>query len=196
MRIGDGEDLGKIRFVGAGDETLDAVDHVMIAIAHRSGPHGRRIRARIRFGLRKTSSLLPPDDRHEIFFSRGAFELVENGTDRRAEHAHAARGQRRRAADLAPHNHLGQHAQPKPAEFLRHVIEPQPQRMRLAAQPVGQLLLRLHIVDNLAFERDQFTVDEAPNVLFQKAQLLRKLEIHCAYLARELVAVFLHERFM
>jgi hypothetical protein len=25
---------------------------------------------------------------------------------------------------------------------------------------------------------------------------LRKLEIHCAYLARELVAVFLHERFM
>jgi len=186
LRIGHREDLRKIRLVGAGDETLDAIDQVMVTIARRGGPHRCGIGARIGFGLREAASLFPPNDRHEVLFSRRAFEPVQNGTDRRSEYAHATRRQRRGAADLAPHNHLGHHAEPKPAEFLRHVIEPQPERLRLVPQPVGQLLLRLHIVDNFAFERDQFTIDEAPNVLFQKAQLVRKLEIHCACLAREL----------
>ena len=132
------------------------------------------------FGLGEAASLFPADHRHEIFFTRLPFELVQNRTHRRPKNIDVARGQRSRARNFAPNNNLGHHAEPEAAEFLRNVVKPQPERLGLAAQPLRQLLLHLDVVDNFAFQRDQFAVDEAANVILQKPKLLRKLEIHCS----------------
>ncbi len=150
----------------------------MVAVAQRGGAHGGGVRPGIGFRLREAGELLAPDHRHQVVLARRTFELVEDRAHRRPEDVDGARRQRRRSRDLAPHDDLCHHAEPEPAEFLGHVVEPEAERLRLAAQALGQLLLQLDVVDDLAFERDQFAVDETPHVLLQQAQLFRQLEVH------------------
>ena len=82
-------------------------------------------------------------------------------------------------ADFGPDNHLGHHSETQPAELLRNVEQPEPKRLGLPAQTLRELLLHCHVIDDFAFQRDQFAVDKTPNVLFEKAKLFGKLEIHC-----------------
>jgi hypothetical protein len=178
--VRDCEHLGEIRIVGPGDEALDAVDDVVSAVAHRRGAHRRRVGAGVRFGLGEAAPSFSADHRHEILFPRLALELVEDRADGRSEDVDVARGQRRAARDFAPDNDLGHHAEPEAAEFLRHVVQPEPERLRLAAQPLRQLLLHLDVVDDFALERDQLAVDETADVFLQQAKLFGKLEIHCS----------------
>jgi hypothetical protein len=138
-----------------------------------------RVRSGVRLGLREAAFLLAANDRHQIVFAGLALERVEDRADRRAENLDIARRQRRGPRNFAPHDHLGQHAEPGPAELLGHVEQPQAQRLDLVAQAVGQSLLQLDVVDHLALERDQFAVDKAADILLQQPKLFGKLEIHC-----------------
>ena len=66
LPIRRGEDLREIRFVGAGDESFGAVDHIVIAVADRGGPHRAGIAARVGLGLGEARLLLARDDRQQI----------------------------------------------------------------------------------------------------------------------------------
>ncbi len=61
--IGRDHELHEIGVVGAGDEALDAVDHVVVAVAHGGGAHAAGIGAGIGLGLREASLLLPAQQR-------------------------------------------------------------------------------------------------------------------------------------
>ena len=74
VRIGHRKDLREIGFVGSGDEALDAVDDVVVAVAHGRRAHRCRVGAGVRFGLREAASLLAAYHRHQIFFARLPFE--------------------------------------------------------------------------------------------------------------------------
>ena len=180
LRIGDREHLREIDLVGAGDEALDAVDDVVVAVAHGGGAHGGGIGAGVGLGLREAAGLLAADDRHQVFVAGAAFERVEDRADRKAEDAEIARRQRGGAGDLAPDDDLRHHAEAEPAEFLRHVVVPQPELVDLRPQPLRQVLLQLDVVDDLAFERDQLLVDEFAQVVLQEPQFFGQFKVHCS----------------
>ena len=177
-RIGHREYLREIGFVGAGDEALDAVDDVEVAVANGIRAHRSRIGAGLGFGLREAASLLAANDRQEILLARFAFQCVEDRAHRRPEYVQISGGQGGGAGDLAPDHDLGHHAEAEPAELLRHVVEPQTEPFHLVAQPLRQLLLQLDVVDDLALQRNQFAIDEPADVFFQKPKFFRQLEIH------------------
>ena len=58
------------------------------------------------------------------------------------------------------------------------------ERLDFASKLVRKLLLQLDVVDDLTLQWNQLSVDEAANVLLQKAKLFRKLEIHFFALSR------------
>ena len=74
LRIGDREHLGEVGIVRAGDEALDAVDDVVVAIAHRGRAHGGGIGAGIGLGLGEAAGLLAADHRHEVMLARLPFQ--------------------------------------------------------------------------------------------------------------------------
>jgi len=57
--VGRDHELHEIGITGAGDEALDAVDQVMIAVAHGGGAHAAGIGAGVGLGLREAGLLFP-----------------------------------------------------------------------------------------------------------------------------------------
>ena len=64
--IGGHYQLEKIGAIGVGDETLHAVDEVMIAVAYRSGAHHAGVGAGVGFGLREGGAFLAAYYRQQI----------------------------------------------------------------------------------------------------------------------------------
>src|SRR5207248_3357621 len=105
--------------VRAGDETLGAVDDVVVALADGGGAHSARIGAGVGLGLGKATLALAADGREEIALPHLAFERIERRADFGPENPHAARRQGDRAPDLGPDDGAAELTEPLAAELLR-----------------------------------------------------------------------------
>jgi hypothetical protein len=89
-----------------------------------------------------------------------------------------ARRQRHRARQLLGDDRNPEQAQILAAELGRHLEEPQPQLARLGLELLADLGLEIGPVHRLHLDRDQLLIDEAPDRVFQDADIRGKLEIH------------------
>ena len=93
--VGRRHQLHEVGVAGAGDEALDAVDDVMVAVADGDGAHAARIGAGIGLGLGEAGFQLAAHRRQQILLLHLAGERIENGAHARpGDVAHAARRQR------------------------------------------------------------------------------------------------------
>ena len=72
--VGRRHELHEVGLVGAGDEALGAVDHVVVAVAHGGGAHAAGIGAGVGLGLREADLLLAAQHRQEILLLQLAGE--------------------------------------------------------------------------------------------------------------------------
>ncbi len=168
--------------VGAGDEAFGAVDHVVVAVAHRGGAHAAGIGPGIGLGLREADSLLPAQHRHQIFLLHLSRQRVEDRAHRGAGDALAARRQRDRARKLLGDDAAREQGEAGAAIFLRHFHHPNAEVFGPLAEAFEELRLDLFALrgDGLALDRDQLGVDETAERVLEQAQLLGQFEIHHA----------------
>ena len=137
-RVGDGEDGVVLGDAGVGDPALHAVEHPVIAVAHRPGGHRRRVAARLRLGQAVREHRLAGGDRRQV----ALLELLRPGQQQRhgAELVHR-RDQRGRGAGpghLLDHDGGGERVRAGAAVLGRDVRGVEvggPQR--LVATPAG-----------------------------------------------------------
>ena len=175
--VGRRDQLRVVRLVGAGDEALDAVDDVVIALAHRGRAHAAGIAAGVGLGLRQAPVQLAADGRQQVLLLLLVVEVIEDRADVGAEHVAAARRQRDGAAELRPHRDLGDQAHAEPAVFARHVVAGEPELLGLGGEMRAHLGLELVAVARGALDRDQLAVDELADRVLEHPDFLRKLEI-------------------
>src|SRR5262249_27023366 len=89
--VGRGHQLDEIGVAGAGNEALDAVDQVLLPVAHGGGAHAAGVGAGIGLGLREASLLLPTQQRQQVSLLHLALERIEDAARGRARDALAAR---------------------------------------------------------------------------------------------------------
>ena len=82
--VGRRHQLHEVGLVGAGDEALDAVDDVMVAVAHGGGAHAAGIGAGVGLGLREAGFLLAAQHRQQILLLHLAGERIEDARARSA----------------------------------------------------------------------------------------------------------------
>ncbi|MEZ5787057.1 MAG: hypothetical protein R3D62_11465 [Xanthobacteraceae bacterium] len=154
-------DLGKIRCVGMGDETLGSGDDVMVAVAqNRTRSYPARVGASIRFGLGETGDLLSTQHRIPETPGKVSSEPQQDRSGSRTEDGVVARRHRHRAADLLPeHGHAAQ-VEPGAAQLLGHIKHPQSGGPRPVAESGNPVRRQETISVELRFERDQLAVDE------------------------------------
>src|ERR1700742_3588754 len=99
------------------DETLVAVDDVMIALADRAGLHAARIAASLRLGLRECRIFFAAQDRIEIALLHLFRQPQQDRARRRTEDAITAIRQRDRAVHLFPHHREREQRQALAAEL-------------------------------------------------------------------------------
>ena len=177
-RIGHRHQLTEVGIAGAGDETLGAVDDVVIALAHGAGFHRRRIGARVRLGLHEAELFLAALIGSIKRFFCSSFKRVENRPDFRSENSLAARRQRHRARQLFPHQHLRQTAEPAAAVFFRHVEHPQAHLFGFLLQLLANVGLELHVLDRVHLDRNQLLVDKLAHGVFEHLKFFGQIEIH------------------
>ena len=119
--VGDGHDDADIGVLAAGDELLDAVEHVMVAVAPRGGAQRRRVAARLRLGQRKRTEHAAGSQRLEpLFFLR----VVRIGHAYAAHRAIVDRDDGRGAAiagrDFLDHDRQREIVEAGAAELFRH----------------------------------------------------------------------------
>ena len=177
--VGRRHQLHEVGLVGAGDEALDPVDDVVVAVAHRGGAHAAGIGAGVGLGLREAGALLAAQHRQQILLLHLAGERVEDAAHGRAGDAFAARRQRDRARELLGHDARAQQRQAGAAVFLRHLHHPDAERpWRAGDEPLAIMRLDLLALERVALDRNELGVHEPPQRLLEHAQLLGKLEIH------------------
>src|SRR5262249_35150050 len=122
--VGRDHELHEIGITGAGDEALDAVDQVMLAVAHSSGAHAAGIGAGVRLGLREAGLLLPAQQRQQVLLLHLALERVENAARGWTGNALAARRDGDGARELFPHHGAREGRHASAAIVRRHVELP------------------------------------------------------------------------
>ena len=105
-RIGYRHELAEIGFISASDETLGAVDNVVITLPHRARFHRSRVGTRVGLGLHEAKLLFSPEDGIEKPLFLIIVQRVQNRSDFRAEDSSSTRRQRDRATHLLPYQHL------------------------------------------------------------------------------------------
>ena len=186
--VGRRHQLHEVGFVGAGDEALDAVDDVVVAVAHRDRAHAARIGAGVGLGLGEAGLQLAAHRRQQILFLHLAFERIQNGAHRRPGNAaHAARRQRNRARQFLLDDRARQHRQFGAAELFRDVHFPEAQILGALREPL--IIFRLELLAafqrRLPLDRDHFAVDKAPQRLLEHAQFFGKFEVHYFFSSRQ-----------
>ena len=116
---------------GVGDPALVAVDHVVIALAHRGGAHRAGIGARVGLRLREGRHLLAAQHREKVLFLLRVGQREQDRPQVRPEHERPARRHRDRARHLLPDHHHAEQVQALSAVLDRHVEEPQPELLGL-----------------------------------------------------------------
>src|SRR5262249_22995651 len=180
--IGRGHQLDEIGVAGAGDEALDAVDDVVVAVAHRGGAHAAGIGAGIGLGLREAGFLLPAQQRQQVPLLHLALERIEDAARGRAGDALAARRDGNGARELFPDAGAREDRHAAAAIFLRHVELPDAEILGALLEAREIVRLDALAVGGLAFDRDQLVVDEAAQAGFEDPQLFRQFEVHSVIL--------------
>ena len=166
------------RTLGAGDEPLGAVDHVVVAILHRRGHQHRRVGtgtgcwlghgkagARPALDLRAQPALLLRFGRHRVHQVDIAF-VGRVHVDRR--------GTQRGISGLLEHHRLGHVAQRHAAHLPGAVRRQQACGAGLGDEFPAQLRGRaMGCAAWVAFKRDHILRDEVPRALLQIEQVLR-----------------------
>ena len=179
--VGRDHELHEIGVAGTGDEALDAVDQVMIALAHGGGAHAAGIGAGVRLRLREAGFLLSAQQRQQVLLLHLALQRVENAACGWTGNALAAGRYGDGARELFPHHGAREGRHAAPAIFRRHVELPDAELLGAPLEALEILRLDLFAVGGLALDRDQLIVDEAPQGGFEDSQLFRQFEIHCPY---------------
>src|SRR6266481_7238415 len=176
--VGRDHELHEIGFAGAGYESLDPIDDVVVAVAYGGGAHTAGIGSRIWFGLRETGLLLAAQQRQQVFLLHLAFERVQNAARGRTCNAIPAGRYGNRARELFPHDDPCEDRHTATAVFGRHIELPDAQLFRAILEALEIVRLDLLAVGGLALDRDELAVDETPQGGFKEPQLFRQFEIH------------------
>src|SRR5215831_5812915 len=179
--VGRDHELHEIGVTGSCDEALDAVDKVVIAVAHGDGAHAAGIGAGVGLGLREAGLLLSAQQRQQVLLLHLALEGVENAACGRTGNALAARRYGDGARELFPYHGAREDRHAAAAIFRRHVELPDAELPGAALEALEIFRLDLFAVGSLPLDRDQLVVDEAPQRGFEDSQLFRQFEIHCLY---------------
>src|SRR5262249_13371688 len=168
--------LGKVRLFGTGDETLHAVDAIVIAFADGDGAHAARIATGIGLRLRKAPVQLAANGREQVLFLLLVVEVIEYGAHIGAEDFNAARRQRNGAAKLRPDSHLGNKPHAKSAVFARHVIAGKPQLFGFGSELAAQLRLQSIVLAGGPLDGNELAVDKFAHCFLEHADFFRQLE--------------------
>src|SRR5499427_7567327 len=179
--VGRDHGLHEIGVAGAGDEALDAVDQVVIALAHGGGAHAAGIGAGVGLGLREAGFLLSAQQRQQVLLLHLALQRVENAAHGWTGNALATGRDGDGARELFPHHGAREGRHAAAAIFRRHVELPDAELLGAPLEAFEILRLEFLAVGGLALDRDQLIVDETPQRGFEDSQLFRQFEIHCPY---------------
>src|SRR6516165_236633 len=181
--VGRDHELHEIGVAGTGDEALDAVDQVVIAVAHGGGAHAAGIGPGVGLGLREAGLLLSAQQRQQVFLLHLALQRVENAARGWTGNALAARRDGDGARELFPHHGAREGRHAAAAIVRRHVELPDAELLGASLEAFEILRLEFFAGGGLALDRDQLIVDETPQRGFEDSQLFRQFEIHCPYVA-------------
>ena len=112
--VGRRHQLHEIGVAGAGDEALDAVDDVMVAVTDRDGAHAARDRSRHRARSGRSSAFLAAQRPATDSAPSSRRSAIENCAHGRPDDPAAARRQRDGARQLGPNDDARQHRIPAP----------------------------------------------------------------------------------
>ena len=119
--VGDGDDDGDMAVLAAGDELLDAVDHIVVAVLHRRGAQGRGVAAHMRLGQAERAQHLALRQRRQpLLFLRGVAVAHQDGVDRAVGHADRGAGAAVAGGDFFQHQRQRQVVEVGAAELLGH----------------------------------------------------------------------------
>src|SRR5262249_10066806 len=177
--VGRDHELHEIGVTGTGDEAFDAVDQVVIALAHGGGAHAAGIGAGVWLCLREAGFLLSAQQRQQVLLLHLPLQRVENATRRRTGNALAAGRYGDGARELFPHHgaRRGRHA--AAAIFRRHIELPNAELLGAPFEALEILRPDFFAVGGLALDRDQLIVDETRERGFEDSHLSRQFKIHC-----------------
>ena len=167
LGIGRGDELQEVRALRVRDEALVAVDHVMVAVAHRGRAHAARIGAGIGLGLREGGGLLAAQDRIEIALLLLGRQRQQDRAHLRPEDAGSASRQRHGACQLLGHDRDREQAQVLSAELGRRLEQPESKLAGLGFELLADLRLEVRPVHGVHFDRDEFPIDKPPNGLLE-----------------------------
>ncbi len=143
FRVGDGNHDGDVGVLARGDELLGAVEHIVIAIAHRAGAQGAGVRTGLRLGQAKRPQPLATGHRPQkrLFLPRIAKPLNRPAAHRIGD---GNNGGRRAIThgDFLQRHRRRQSIQTRPAPLGGYGNAIQPQLAQLA-QCIGRELMRL-----------------------------------------------------
>src|SRR5215831_12349402 len=179
--VGRDHELHEVGVAGGGDEALDAVDQVVIALAHGGGAHAAGIGAGVGLGLREAGLLLSAQQRQQVLLLHPTLQRVENAARGWAGNALAAGRYGDGARELFPYHGAREGRHAAAAVFRRHVELPDAELLGAPLEPLEILRLDFFSVSGLALDRDQLIVDEAPQRGLEDSQLFRQFEIHRPY---------------
>ena len=165
--IGDRNDLGVVGVLCAGDKAFGAIDNVVIAVFTARVFMPGWIAAGIGLGLREANPHLAFDHRQQKAFLLFLVAVEQYRPHFRPEDRRVAKRDRHRTRDLF-HDHAAAHQiEAGAAVFLRHIEQPETDRLGLFLQRLDVLLGHvLAFGAALALERNQLAIDEFPNGVF------------------------------
>src|SRR6185312_7013864 len=116
--------------------------------------------------------------RIEIFFLLIGIERQQDRAHLRPEDAGAARRQRYRAGELFGDDRDREQTEVLAAELCRYLEKPQSQLARLGFELLADVGLEVGSVHGVHLDRDQFSIDKAPDGVLEDTDVLRQLEVH------------------
>src|SRR5262249_10332592 len=125
--VGRDHELHEIGVAGAGDEALDAVDQVVIAVADGGRAHAAGVGAGVGLGLGEAGVLPPAQKRQQVLLLHLALQRVEDAARGWTGNALAARRYGDGARELFPYHGTREDRHAAAAIFRRNVELPDAQ---------------------------------------------------------------------
>src|SRR5579883_1260668 len=170
-------------FISARDETLHAVDYVMIVMTHSRRSHAGGIASRVGLGLRQTPIELAAKRGKKVLRLLRFIELVEDRAHVRTKDIHTARGQGDAATQFRPYRNFGNESEPETTVLAWYVVTCEAERLHLFCQFGSHFRLELVVDTSGTLDWDQFAIDEFAHRLSQHPDFVREIEIqtvlHC-----------------
>ena len=119
--VGHGNDDGDVAVLATGDELLDAIQHIVIAVSDRCGAQGRGVAAHMRLGQAEGAEHLPLRQRREpVALLLRVAVAQQDGVDRAVGHADRCAGAAVAGSDFFQYQRQRHIVQPGAAQRFRH----------------------------------------------------------------------------